>query len=122
MVYPRYNLLIDDFRYFQGNLENGFHNKQDSIENIAKTMYAENPVKAQEFLNSYSSSSAKLMMDRWMTLAQFLIVKYNDFKVRDSENGVIMEGRGHLKDIQLPKEFLERMVKETGDRYLIPNI
>ncbi len=122
MVYPRYNLLIDDFRYYQSNLENGFHNRQDSIESIAKTLYAESPAKAQKFLNDYSQQSAQLMMDRWMTLAQFLIVKYNDFKVRDSKDGAIIEGRGHLKDIQLPKEFLEMMVKETGDRYLMPNI
>ena len=122
MVYPRYNLLIDDFRYYQSNLENGFHNRQDSIESIAKTLYTESPAKAQKFLNDYSQQSAQLMMDRWMTLAQFLIVKYNDFKVRDSKDGAIIEGRGHLKDIQLPKEFLEMMVKETGDRYLMPNI
>ena len=120
MVYPRYNLMIGDLREAQSELENRFHGDQSVVEALAKAQYdGGDKDGAVKMLNDYSIRASQQMMDRWMQLAQLLIVKYNDFKVRPSENGKVVRGRA--TDYPIPQGFLEQMAKVSGDRYLVPD-
>ena len=64
------------------------------------------------------------MMREWTDLAQFLIVKYNDNVVKPEKNGrfvVTPEGLGApVKSVGYPDAVRQRIVEETGTRFLVP--
>ena len=89
-------------------------------------MYEKDPAKAKEFLTNYTEMTAQCAVDAWKKLGEFLIVKYNDGVVkRTNEDGSIMRPKyehGHNAPVirpGYPKEFLEEIVKATGDRYKV---
>ena len=43
----------------------------------------ESPARAAAYLTDYSVDCAQRMMNRWMQLGQYLIVKYNDLNHSD---------------------------------------
>ncbi|MDO4196427.1 MAG: C69 family dipeptidase, partial [Prevotellaceae bacterium] len=119
MVYQRYNLMIDDLRLFRDGLDDDFENRQASIEKEALALYNDNPAKAREMLTGYTEQCTTEMMDTWMQLAQFLIVKYNDFKVLESEGKVFKEGWGHFHNYPVSEEFRRQAVNTSGDRFRV---
>lgn len=124
MVYPRYDLMIDDVRAVQTEIETTFNQAQEGIEAVAVKMLETDPDKAKEFLTNYTVMTAQSTHDAWKRLGEFLIVKYNDGvvkRVRDGkfERNAIGQPAGVIRP-GYPKEFLEEYVKQTGDRYKIP--
>lgn len=119
MVYQRYNLMIDDLRLFRDGLDDDFENRQASIEKEALALYNDNPAKAREMLTGYTEQCTTEMMDTWMQLAQFLIVKYNDFKVLESEGKEFKEGWGHFHNYPVSEEFRRQAVNTSGDRFRV---
>lgn len=120
MVYPRYNLMIDDLRMFRDELDQRFQNRQDAIEKEILTAYNENPLYAKQMLTNYSDKCASEMMERWMELAQFLIVKYNDFKVLESEGDKFKEGWGHFHNYPISDKFRRQAANQSGNRFIVP--
>lgn len=123
MVYPRYNLMIDDLRSVQNELENTFNEMQESVETTAEKLYEKDPAAAKAFLTNYTGMTAQNTFDSWKKLAEFLIVKYNDGVVKRVKNGEFERNAiGQPASVirpGYPKEFLEEYVKQTGDRYKI---
>lgn len=124
MVYPRYNLMIQDVRALQSEMENTFHKAQEGLEDTASKLYAKNPVEAKAFLTRYTNITAQSTCDAWKRLGEFLVVKYNDGVVKRTKNGrfernSIGQPAGVLRP-GYPKEFLNEYVKQTGDRYKVP--
>ena len=122
MIRPRYSLMIDDMRAVQNNLEDTYANAQAGIESSAMSLYEKDPVKAKEFLTNYSCMTAESAIDSWKKLGEFLIVKYNDGAVKKmAKDGTILRPEtGHCAPLVrpgYPKEFLEELVKATGERY-----
>ena len=92
------------------------------IESSAMSLYEKDPVKAKEFLTNYSCMTAESAIDSWKKLGEFLIVKYNDGAVKKmAKDGTILRPEtGHCAPLVrpgYPKEFLEELVKATGERY-----
>mgnify|MGYP002469420482 FL=1 len=124
MVYPRYDLMIDDVRAVQTEIETTFNQAQEGIEAVAVKMLETDPDKAKEFLTNYTVMTAQSTHDAWKRLGEFLIVKYNDGVVKRVKDGkfernAIGQPAGVFRP-GYPKEFLEEYVKQTGDRYKIP--
>lgn len=124
MVYPRYDLMIDDVRAVQTEIETTFNQAQEGIEAVAVKMLETDPVQAKEFLTNYTVMTAQSTHDAWKRLGEFLIVKYNDGVVKRVKDGkfernAIGQPAGVIRP-GYPKEFLEEYVKQTGDRYKIP--
>ncbi|WP_308551173.1 C69 family dipeptidase [uncultured Mediterranea sp.] len=124
MVYPRYDLMIDDVRAVQTEIETTFNQAQEGIEAAAVKMLETDPDKAKEFLTNYTVMTAQSTHDAWKRLGEFLIVKYNDGVVKRVKDGkfernAIGQPAGVIRP-GYPKEFLEEYVKQTGDRYKIP--
>ncbi len=124
MVYPRYDLMIDDVRAVQTEIETTFNQAQEGIEAVAVKMLETDPDKAKEFLTNYTVMTAQSTHDAWKRLGEFLIVKYNDGVVKRVKDGkfernAIGQPAGVIRP-GYPKEFLEEYVKQTGDRYKIP--
>ena len=126
MIRPRYSLMIDDMRAVQNKLENTYADAQAGIETAAVAMYDKDPAKAKEFLTNYTEMTAQCAIDAWKKLGEYLIVKYNDGVVKKTnKDGSLMRPEyehGHgapLVRPGYPKEFLEEIVKATGDRYKV---
>ena len=126
MIRPRYNLMIDDMRAVQNKLEDTYADAQQGIESVAKSMFDKDPSKAIAFLTNYTEMTAQCAVDEWKKLGEYLIVKYTDGVVKKTNaDGSIMRPQyehGHgapLVRPGYPKEFLEEIVKATGDRYKV---
>jgi hypothetical protein len=86
-------------------------------------MLETDPAKAKAFLTNYTNMTAQTAFDTWKRLGEFLIVKYNDGVVKRMK-----DGKFERNDIGqpapvirpgYPKDFLEELVKVTGDRYKV---
>ena len=121
MVYPRYSMLFPSLKQVRDSLQNAYFAQQPAIEAKAKNM---DPAQRQQFLNAYSVQQAQQMMDSWKKLATYLIVKYNDMAVKPDENGKFKRGKYGLgatvKRPGFSAAYARRLVKETGDRYAVP--
>jgi len=129
MVRPRYSLMIDDLRAVQNRLEDTYADAQASIESAAVAMYEKDPKKAVEFLTNYTNMTAECAIDAWKKLGEYLIVKYNDgvIKKTNKDGSIMRPEHEHSHNAPLvrpgyPKEFLEEIVKATGDRYKVYEI
>lgn len=125
MVYPRYDLMMEDVRATQKELETTFNEAQAGIESAAmKMLEAEGgEARAKTMLTNYTNMAAQSTFDTWKKLGEFLIVKYNDGVVRRTKNGkfernAIGQPMPPMRP-GYPKEFLEEYVKQTGERYLV---
>ena len=126
MVRPRYSLMIEDLRVVQNRLENTYADAQAGIESAALAMYEKDPAKAVEFLTNYTNMAAECAIDEWKKLGEYLIVKYNDgvIKKTNADGSIMRPEHEHGHNAPLvrpgyPKEFLEEIVKATGDRYKV---
>ena len=126
MIRPRYSLMIDDMRAVQNKLEDTYADAQAGIESAAKAMYEKDPAKAVAFLTNYTEMTAQCAVDSWKKLGEYIIVKYNDGVIKKTNaDGTFMRPKyemGHGAPVVrpgYPKEFLEEIVKATGDRYKV---
>jgi dipeptidase len=126
MIRPRYSLMIDDMRAVQNKLEDTYADAQAGIESAAKAMYEKDPAKAVAFLTNYTEMTAQCAVDSWKKLGEYIIVKYNDGVIKKTNaDGTFMRPKyemGHGAPVirpGYPKEFLEEIVKATGERYKV---
>ncbi len=124
MVYPRYDLMMGDVRALQTEIETTFNQAQEGIEAAAIKLQETSPEQAKELLTNYTVMTAQSTHDAWRRLGEFLIVKYNDGVVKRVKDGKfernsIGQPAGVIRP-GYPKDFLDEYVKQTGDRYKIP--
>lgn len=124
MVYPRYSQLFPSLKEARQELENSYMSEQTKVEAKAQNLLQESPARAVAFLTDYSTQCAQRMMDRWMTLGKYLIVKYNDQAVKQEKDGKFeLTPDGIATSPQRPgfnDNYKRIIIKETGDKYLIP--
>ena len=124
MVYPRYNMMFPSLKQVRDSLDNSYISLQKNIEEEAAKLYEESPLKAKNFLETYSITKGKEMLDEWKQLAFYLIVKYNDMVVKPDENGVFLKDQyGMPKRVVrpgYPDGYARRLIEETGDKFLVP--
>ncbi len=121
MVYQRYCQLFPELQRERDALDNEYNTRQPSIEQQAQTMPED---EARKFLSDYSYSQSDLMMERWMALAQLMIVKYNDMIVKkqdESGQWLKTEGGNQVPVIRpsYPEWYWRLVNKETNDKFLI---
>lgn len=125
MVYPRYDLMIDDVRQVQETLEGDFRLMQEGVEQVAIRLFQENPAECTRFLTEYTCQMGQSCFDTWKKLGEYLVVKYNDGVVKrvDKEGRFERNAIGQPATVTrpgYPQEFLREYVKQTGTRYLMP--
>jgi dipeptidase len=107
-AYSRYSDMIQDVRRVQGELEGRFLAEQPEIEKAALKLHADSPAAARDYLTKYSMTSAEGVVARWKKLGEFLMWKYLDGNVRDTQGGVT---HPRYRD-----EWYKAIVKDWGDR------
>lgn len=124
MIYPRYNLMIDDLRGLQTEIEDQFALNQKGIEQVAQDLLKTDKTKGVKYLTQYTTTAAQSTFDTWKRLGEFLIVKYQDGIVKQEKNGQFLRNEiGQPADVKrpgLPEDFAREYIKQTGDRYKVP--
>ncbi len=124
MVYPRYSLMFPSLKEVRDSLEANYFANQGAVEAKACELYKNDKDAAIKYLNDYSNQKAQQMLDRWRHLAFYLIVKYNDMIVKPEANGKFTrtpEGIGATVERPgYPEAYKEKLVKETGDKFEVP--
>lgn len=124
MVYPRYSMMFPSLKTVRDSLEASYFANQAAVEAKAKELYKDNKDAAIKYLNDYSNQKAQQMLARWRQLAFYLIVKYNDMTVKPEADGKFTrtkEGIGATVERPgYPEAFKEKLVKETGDKFKVP--
>ena len=124
MVYPRYSMMFPSLKTVRDSLEASYFANQAAVEAKAKELYKDNKDAAIKCLNDYSNQKAQQMLARWRQLAFYLIVKYNDMTVKPEADGKFTrtkEGIGATVERPgYPEAFKEKLVKETGDKFEVP--
>lgn len=124
MVYPRYSQMFPALKAVRDSLEKSYFDAQPTIEAEAAELYKTDRKAALRLLNEYSNTKAQQMLARWKQLATYLIVKYNDMAVKPEENGHFKRtDTGIGVPVERPgySEYMRHeLVRQTGDRYRIP--
>jgi dipeptidase len=122
--YLRYNVMIEDIRKVQSELESKFTSEVPAIDAAAAVLVETNPELAREFVTNYSVSMGDYTVQRYRELGQFLLVKYMDGNIKKEENGTFLrspEGYPLMPDQPgYPERWKEMVVKDTGKKLLVP--
>ncbi len=108
-TYLRYEDMIKDVQEVQRNLEGKFVADVKRVDQTALHLYKNSPELARDYLTEYSIKQTQLVMKRWKKLLTDLLVKYMDGNVKDEHGKVTHPG--------YPKEWYERIIKESGEKY-----
>ena len=79
MVYPRYAALFPELQQIRDSLESKFINQQQQIDQLTSTLPTKDAI---NLLTAHSHQCANIMMQAWKTLANTIIVGYNDMAVK----------------------------------------
>ena len=124
MVYPRYSQLFPALKEVRDSLENSYFAAQKGVEEKALSLYNSDKVAAVKYLNDYSVEKSDEMIARWRQLATYLIVKFNDMTVKPEKDGQFLRTKTGLGErVKRPgysNYFKQQLVKQTGDRFLMP--
>lgn len=107
-AYSRYSDMIQDVRRVQGELEGRFLAEQPEIEKAALKLHADSPAAARDYLTRYSVTTAEGVVARWKKLGEFLMWKYLDGNVRDTQ--------GNVTHPRYRDEWYKAIAKDGGDR------
>ena len=98
-------------------------NYETYVSNKLAQLQAADPDAAKRFLTRYTALTAQSTLDAWRSLGEFLVVKYSDGVIRQTEGRAFKRNAiGQAADVirpGYPKEWLEEYVRQTGERYLI---
>jgi dipeptidase len=108
VAYSRYSDMIQDVRRVQGELEGRFLAEQPEIEKTALKLAADSPAAARDYLTNYSVAAGDEVVARWKKLGEFLMWKYLDGNVRDTQ--------GNVTHPRYPDEWYRAIAKDGGDR------
>ena len=127
MTYPRYSQLFPTLQTERDSIELGYIARQQAVERQAADILASEKGVAgvRDFLTAYSSQSAQTMLKRWRALGEHLIVKFNDMVIKPQETDGSFsrtpDGLG-ARPVRpgYPESYRRTIVKETGDKFLLP--
>jgi dipeptidase len=113
LAYTKYNHVIKDIQAVQGELENKFFAYQPVVEKAALELNSTSPDLMVKYLSEYSLSQAQITVDRWRSLWEQLVMKYNDGYINDVNvnNGRTPKSSGYSQ------EFFKSAVKDRPGYY-----
>lgn len=122
--YLRYDLMSQDVRRVQQELESKFLAQVPAIDAAALSLFEKEPARARELLTDYSAAAAAETMRRWEELFRYLLVKYIDGNVKKERDGKFERNEWGFPKAPdhpgYPESWKRRVVEETGDKLLQP--
>jgi len=124
--YLRYNVMIEDIRKVQSELEERFTSEVSTIDAAATALFEVNPEMAREIVTNYSVNMGGYTVQRYKELGQFLLVKYIDGNIKKEENGVFLRSpEGYPLSPDQPgysEQWKEIVVKDAGKKLKMPKV
>lgn len=124
MAYHRYDLMIDEIRELQVDLESGFDKKVKEIDQEAvKLLETKSANEARAYLTKVCSETAVGATERWKKLGEYLLVRFMDGNRKKlnpdgsfKDNGFGMSATPDFIGYNEP--YYRAIVEETGDKFL----
>ena len=120
-AYLRYDLISKDVKKVQQEFESRFLRYTPAIDKAVTELYKSDPAVAREFLTDYSVNIGNQVVNRWLELADFLLVKYMDGNLKPEENGKFLRNPyGYPATPEhpgYPEWWLRKLIEETGDKF-----
>ena len=124
MTYPRYSQMFPSLKAVRDRLETTYFDRAKQIEGAAGKLFEHNPADAVKYLTAYSQQCSEEMMSAWLKLAEYQIVKFNDMVVKPEKDGKFELTPDGIAVPPVRPGFDESqkatIVRETGDKYLLP--
>ncbi len=98
-----HSYAIKDVQSAQKKWEKGAINMLPAIDKTAEELYQLDPLQAKEFITEYCINNADNVLNAWWELGDNILVKYNHFRIYDSEKRTI-------KSIQWPDWWKEAVI------------
>lgn len=125
MVYPRYKQMFPTLKKWRDQVQEFYIKTLRTSDEVAMERLKANPADGVAYLTDQTKFYAGHMMNVWKKLGEYLIIKYNDqvikvetedeeWKLTPDSICVPTERPGY------PEEYREKLIKETGDRFLMP--
>ena len=113
-AYPRYNVVVDDIKTVQNQLEGQFLLRQKEVEEKAVKLLSSSRAECLLFLTNYSKEAGKSVYTTWRKLSEDLLLKYMD-GVKKNE---------HFKTVNVgyPEQFRGEIVKESGENLKVKKL
>ncbi len=122
--YLRYNVMMEDVRKVQTELEEKFISEVATIDAAAAALNEVNPEMAREFITNYSVKMGDYTVQRYKKLGQFLLVKYIDGNIKIEQNGEFLRSEdGYPLNPDQPgysEQWKETVVKDAGKNLKMP--
>ncbi len=117
--------MIDDLRRVQQSLEVTYLARQAEIEAQALALCEEAAEEIVPLLTRYSVERAEEMLATWKELGEYLIVKYNDMVVKQTndDGSFKLTPEGICPAVLrpgYPEDYTRKVAEQTGNRYLLP--
>jgi dipeptidase len=124
--YLRYNVMMEDVRKVQTELEEKYTEEVTTIDEAATALYEVNPGMAREFITNYSVKMGDYTVQRYKELGQFLLVKYIDGNIKKEENGVFLRSpEGYPLGPDQPgysEQWKRTVVEDAGKKLKMPKV
>jgi dipeptidase len=125
-AYLRYDLIIQDIKKVQSELETKFATYIPAIDAAAQKLWETNPQAANEFLTDYSVNMANYTVKRWQELSDWLLVKYIDGNVKKEKDGKFIYNNWGFpvspSQPGYPDSWKKSVIDQTGDKLLVPEV
>lgn len=122
--YLRYNVMMEDVRKVQSELEDKFINEVATIDAAAIALNKANPDMARELVTDYSVRMGDYTVQRYKELGQFLLVKYIDGNIKKEENGEFLRSEnGYPLSPDQPgysEQWKKAVVDDAGKKLKMP--
>jgi len=122
--YLRYNVMMEDVRKVQTELEEKFITEIAAIDAAAAVLNETNPELAREFITNYSVNMGDYTVQRYKELGQYLLVKYIDGNIKKEENGKFLRSKeGYPLSPEQPgysEQWKGIVVKDAGKNLKAP--
>lgn len=114
-AYGMYDIIIDDIKKVQKEIEQRAHTMTDAIDISAEKLYeAADHELVIEYLTDFSINNAEYTVKRWRELGYYIFAKYNDRYIRETPDVTDWpSGTGY------PQDFLKQSVEERPGYYEI---
>ncbi len=123
--YLRYNVMMEDVRKVQTELEEKYITEIAAIDAAAAVLNETNPELAREFITNYSVNMGDYTVQRYKELGQYLLVKYIDGNIKKEENGEFLRSKeGYPLSPDQPgysEQWKGIVVKDAGKNLKAPN-
>lgn len=127
-AYLRYDLMSQDIKKLQSEVENDFFKSVPQIDSTALVLFNKSKnmdtSAVRQLLTDFSINAANNTVEKWQHLFEFLLVKYMDGNIKSEENGVFTRNKwgypGKVKQIDYPDSWKKEVIEDTGDKLLYP--